>query len=338
MFEDPYERAKKYLEWIQGKPKFAKAFRKTAQITLKKLSIVDQALAAGNIIGKEYVRITEGKYQNNRDYAFVTPSSRYPGSWRWTWFDERGWCGHFDHFVSPKDAFYDMVEGGYRTPAFGALGVAMAGRFWSSYLKNPARVLVPRHRTAISRRNLSVPLQLAGEAGLLRTTWSILDYGSGRGDDVKLLNTMGIRATGWDPEYSKKTKKKAADVVNLGFVINVIENRKERDKTLRSAWRLAKRVLIVSARLASKGGAGGKKFKDGILTSTGTFQKYYTQKSLKNYIEKTLKAQAQEAGPGVFFVFKKMKLMRNPGITSKNKKSIKDILKNLDLAIGKRRK
>ena len=55
--------------------------------------------------------------------------------------------------------------------------------------------------------------------------------------------------SGWDPVHEPDTDRQPADVVNLGYVVNVIEDREERAKTLRSAWTLATGVLIVSARL-----------------------------------------------------------------------------------------
>ena len=46
----------------------------------------------------------------------------------------------------------------------------------------------------------------------------------------------------------------AADVVNLGFVVNVIERPLERVAALlRSAWKLTNRLLVVAARLGSEG-------------------------------------------------------------------------------------
>ena len=42
-------------------------------------------------------------------------------------------------------------------------------------------------------------------------------------------------------------QKRPADVVNLGYVINVIEDPVERAETLRNAWALCRRVMVVSA-------------------------------------------------------------------------------------------
>ena len=45
-------------------------------------------------------------------------------------------------------------------------------------------------------------------------------------------------------------------------------------------------------------------FKDGVMTSRNTFQKYYAQEELKEYIEATLGTKALPVASGVFFVFK----------------------------------
>lgn len=96
-----------------------------------------------------------------------------------------------------------------------------------------------------------------------------------------------------------------SDVVNLGYVINVIENPGEREATLRRAWGLTRRVLLVAARLsAGSRDLEGVPFRDGLRTSTGTFQKLYTQHELRNWIDSTLDARSLAAAPGVFLVFR----------------------------------
>jgi len=52
-------------------------------------------------------------------------------------------------------------------------------------------VVVKRHRTAISRGQLSVPLQTAARHGFLDGSKSIFDYGCGRGNDVAILKVAG---------------------------------------------------------------------------------------------------------------------------------------------------
>jgi DNA phosphorothioation-associated putative methyltransferase len=108
---------------------------------------------------------------------------------------------------------------------------------------------VARHRTAINRTELSRPVRLALEDGLITRETSVFDYGCGRGDDVRLLRSRGMRCEGWDPAYSPQNGRTPADVVNLGYVVNVIENPTERATALRNAWALARKLLVVSARL-----------------------------------------------------------------------------------------
>jgi hypothetical protein len=59
-------------------------------------------------------------------------------------------------------------------------------------------------------------------------------------------------------------------VVNLGFVLNVIEDTAER-AALRNAWRLAGRLLVVAAQVHVAGrGHSAVEFGDGVLTRRGT--------------------------------------------------------------------
>jgi hypothetical protein len=96
-----------------------------------------------------------------------------------------------------------------------------------------------------------------------------------------------------------------ADVVNLGYVVNVIEDQKERVAVLRDAWRLARRVLIVAARLQwEANGLAGAKANDGWRTTKGTFQRFYAQDELRAWIESALATQAVAAAPGIFYVFR----------------------------------
>lgn len=163
---------------------------------------------------------------------------------------------------------------------------------------------VPRHRTAMARSRLSRPLYGALEDGILDSA-TVFDYGCGRGDDVRRLTDLGILCGGWDPAHRKDAECRSADVVNLGYVINVIEDPAERRQALCAAWALAQRVLIVSARLTwDARGSQGRAAGDGIVTTTGTFQKFYTQHELRAWIEQTLQAPTLAAGPGIIYVFR----------------------------------
>jgi DNA phosphorothioation-associated putative methyltransferase len=131
-----------------------------------------------------------------------------------------------------------------------------------------------RHRTALQRRDLSRPIRLAFEAGLITRETAVFDCGCGYGDDLRGLHSRGIRCTGWDPIHYPRGQRKPADIVNLGYVINVIENAEERAATLREAWALTGKVLIVSARLIIEATAGHQTpYEDGYLHPTGHVSK-----------------------------------------------------------------
>lgn len=172
--------------------------------------------------------------------------------------------------------------------------------------------LIERHRTAFRRRKPSRALQLLLDAGLLRAEHTFFDYGCGRGDDIVHLKERGIAARGWDPYYRSETMPVASDVVALTYVINVIEDLDERAEALRCAWGHAEEVLVVSAQVTRERMARHTvPYGDGVLTGLGTFQKYYTQTQLEDYIEGELGVEAYSGGPGIFLVFRDPDLARD---------------------------
>jgi SAM-dependent methyltransferase len=165
--------------------------------------------------------------------------------------------------------------------------------------------LVDRHRTAMSRVDLSRPISTAIQDGVIEDGFTIFDYGCGRGDDINRLAQLGFTAKGWDPNHHPDQAKCPSDIVNLGYVINVIENPTERRNVLQDAWKLAKQVLVVAARPTWESrGLKGKPYGDGVLTTMNSFQKFYEQDELREYIENTLKHAAMAAAPGIFYVFR----------------------------------
>ena len=163
-----------------------------------------------------------------------------------------------------------------------------------------------RHRTAIARTDYSRPIRVALSDGLIGPGATLLDFGCGLGDDVRHLRLRGITVSGWDPGHRPEGDLEPAQIVNLGYVVNVIEDVDERAKCLARAWSYAERALIVSARLASQTPdftAVGR-YADGYVTSVPTFQKLYQQNKLKTWIEAQLGEPAIAAGPGVFYVFR----------------------------------
>lgn len=164
---------------------------------------------------------------------------------------------------------------------------------------------VARHRTAMTRTALSRPVALAIADGVLTSAASVFDYGCGRGDDLRNLAALGYQIGGWDPSHRPMADRIPADVINLGYVINVIEDRAERRETLMQAWNLAEQVLIVAARLVWEArDLDGSPHADGLLTRTGTFQKFYEQAELAGWIEATLGVKPTAAAPGIYYVFR----------------------------------
>lgn len=171
-------------------------------------------------------------------------------------------------------------------------------------LNKDGRSAIERHRTALSRYGFSAPIQMLSRFGFLDGTRSLFDYGCGRGDDVRGLVAIGVDAAGWDPHYANDRPIVSASIVNLGFVVNIIENLSERELALERSYSLSKEVLVVSAMLTNQDSVRGVPYADGVLTSRNTFQKYYSQSELKDFIDRVTKNDAIPVGPGVFFVFK----------------------------------
>ncbi|MDE0262729.1 MAG: DNA phosphorothioation-associated putative methyltransferase [Bryobacterales bacterium] len=160
-------------------------------------------------------------------------------------------------------------------------------------------------RTAISRTTLSRPVARALDDGLIHLDRTFFDYGCGRGDDLRRLHTMGVSASGWDPAFFPKEERSSADIVNLGYVVNVIEDPAERISALAAAWALAQRVLVVAARLDwDVTGANAISRGDGIVTTRGTFQKFFAHEELRQWIEQALDRDPVAAAPGIFYVFR----------------------------------
>ncbi len=167
---------------------------------------------------------------------------------------------------------------------------------------------IDRHKTAITRYNFSKPVQGILEYNLLDDTMSFFDYGCGLGDDLRGLSSMGYNCTGWDPVHKQDGKKSISDVVNVGFVLNVIENPEERIEVLHDAYNLTKKLMVVTTLLTNDMTASNPTpFKDGYLTNRNTFQKYYEQSELQQFL-RTLLIHLQFQQVLVYFMFLKIQL------------------------------
>ncbi len=161
-----------------------------------------------------------------------------------------------------------------------------------------------RQLTALVRYGFSAPVQSLARYGFLDGRHRVFDYGCGRGDDLRGLAENGLVAAGWDPFYAPDGALAPADIVNLGFVINVIEDPVERLTALTRAWSLAERLLVVSVMLTNQNDPRGVPFRDGVMTQRGTFQRYYSQAEIKTYIKQVLDEEPIPVAPGVLYIFR----------------------------------
>jgi DNA phosphorothioation-associated putative methyltransferase len=157
----------------------------------------------------------------------------------------------------------------------------------------------------MARTSLSRPVALALEDAVIRSGDSVFDYGCGRGGDVHRLNGLGYPTSGWDPAHAPDAPREEANVVNLGYVVNVIEEPAERLQTLLEAWKLARRVLVVAARPSwEERGLTAHPHRDGWITTKGTFQKFFEQQELRMWLDDALGVPSLAAAPGIFYVFR----------------------------------
>jgi DNA phosphorothioation-associated putative methyltransferase len=117
------------------------------------------------------------------------------------------------------------------------------------------------------------------------------------------LQGAGIAAEGWDPFFAPDVELRAANVVMLSYVINVIEDVDERVEVLRRAFALARDVLIVAVRVEN-GIAGVPAGKQGSWTGAGTFQKFFTHSEFLGLLASTLRIRPHSPATGVAYAFK----------------------------------
>jgi DNA phosphorothioation-associated putative methyltransferase len=133
---------------------------------------------------------------------------------------------------------------------------------------------------------------------------SLFDYGCGHGHDIEILGQQGFSIGGYDPYFRPDGAVHEAEVVNLGYVLNVIESPTERTSVLKKAFTLAQRVLCVSVMTTIQKGYEGEAYADGVLSKRRTFQKFFEQEEIKEYLESNLDRPATPLEPGIFLVFR----------------------------------
>lgn len=82
-------------------------------------------------------------------------------------------------------------------------------------------------KTAIKRSKPSAPLSYLLSEGLL--SGDLLDYGCGRGDDLRFLQRNNYAADGYDPHWGPlKLRSKVYDTILCTYVLNVLPEKEMR--------------------------------------------------------------------------------------------------------------
>ncbi len=155
----------------------------------------------------------------------------------------------------------------------------------------------------MSRRSLSRPMNLALSNDLIRKGSKVLDFGCGKQSDVELLNASGITATGFDPYFlPNEAAIQQTEIVALIYVLNVIESQSEREQVLQFCYGLATRALLVSVYPKNKMPSSTPVE---VITSIGTFQRYYTPPEWHQWMQKALGCvSVVYPEPGIAFIYK----------------------------------
>jgi len=99
-----------------------------------------------------------------------------------------------------------------------------------------------------------------------------------------------LRTMGYEPDAYKEHERRSIVLRLLPLVhknLNLME--------------LAPKGTVM---LANQNDVAGQRFRDGVLTRRGTFQKYYTQAEIKAFLEAALEEEPIPVAPGVLYVFR----------------------------------
>lgn len=142
--------------------------------------------------------------------------------------------------------------------------------------------------TAINRRRLSVPMRILLDANILSEYSSIIDYGTGKGFDVKYLESLDYNIKGYDkyvPQYQiEDLLYSYYEILTCNYVFNVIADWSEFYETLDEIRNLAKEIYI-SVRTDIKSVKPNWEYDDylqGYWTGR-SFQRFYTIDMIKEH-------------------------------------------------------
>jgi DNA phosphorothioation-associated putative methyltransferase len=157
-------------------------------------------------------------------------------------------------------------------------------------------VKVRPENTAIPRSGASKPLRDAVAQGWLHPGDSVLDFGCGRGADVRWLRQNGYVGEGYDPHEPfgwNRQPEQQFDVVLVIYVVNVLGSAKDRVEALAASWAFVKprgAMLVVSRdrhTIDQEAAAGGwPRWQDGYWSNQrrGMFQRGHTIEDLEDLV------------------------------------------------------
>lgn len=137
----------------------------------------------------------------------------------------------------------------------------------------------PFLKTALHRKTLSAPTRILEEKNFLKGT--ILDFGCGHGDDIKLLQKKGYNVFGYDkynPIYKEdKLLENRYNTITCNYVFNVIPTLQECSDLLEQLHKLSDNIYIAirSDIKAKQDNWIWNDREQGYWTSRDSFQRFY---------------------------------------------------------------
>lgn len=152
---------------------------------------------------------------------------------------------------------------------------------------------IQSHKTAMARKTASKPARLLVEGTKFTyPVLSVLDWGCGKGQDVEYFKDHFETVEGYDPYYQPELPTQQFDIVTCSYVLNVIESKDERLKTLRDMLSFLKKkgILLLTVRSTKEVNRHAKRgqwkeLNDGWLTYHRTFQKGFNSPELLSYLD-----------------------------------------------------
>lgn len=137
-------------------------------------------------------------------------------------------------------------------------------------------------KTAISRRAVSVPTRELISSGRITSDATVLNHGRGKAHaDAEALSSIAGGYAEYDPNYApdRSVLDNRYDIVVSNYVLNVLPPhiRKQAWKDIAQA---TGGTAYITVRSTGDKGIRGKRYEDGIITGSGTFQKPYTAQAL----------------------------------------------------------